>query len=598
MYRIGNYISGIRKERVEYNKNSEKKRKNRISEKYTVEDVFDGVVVEMKTDKYALLKCNVEVLYNHVWSEVRNLVRQKNKKEELKSKVRLAKMLYRWKHIWKGYSYLDKVLGVWGIKNHVYTEAYGEIKKHMRKSSKNTVDKMVKKVTEFLYKLHQNVELPSDSSKIQERVYELYKNLEEKYGNVINVDILIFFYVVYYMDWKKIRNGLDDEFSILCEIFPEPETATSESYSGLDKGRIIYEMVMKNNVCLIYSFFLEKMNDTVENRKKVYIKVYNLVCEILNKKWTNRSLDEVRGDKCFLMTMYSEVICRCKCIASPSSFEKTIKKNMPFAVEANELQQREYIHQVLEQQKKDIKNDALPLFCELFCDIKKYQKNKMISLMLEVTNNSLLDVNAVQEDRIRYSYTKEIQRYYKLMLYNAKLLKENADGNIPTERIRKKCEKLIYKEFKEAKIPEWNINKGLSDVAKRCNCMMMIAVYIMCNGYECCSDVYMLAYWLNEINEMYEKRKRDRTFKDEIINNMHFEWTILSRLYLELISNEFVGRLLDMKDRKKALKKISYVIWGFQVKPVEAEDMGEIFRTISQEYWEDDIIPWFQDIKD
>ena len=150
---------------------------------------------------------------------------------------------------------------------------------------------------------------------------------------------------------------------------------------------------------------------------------------------------------------------------------------------------------------------ATPIFCNTFCSVREYEKKKMISLMMQLTKDWMLDEDDEQSGKVRSGYTYYFQSLYRCMILNSDTYSKKKNIlklKVPTEiDARNQCITAIRKEFNGINIPEWPNDRNLSETARRCNCMMLMACFIICKDYKSPAAYTKLLFLLNEIRELY-----------------------------------------------------------------------------------------------
>lgn len=524
-------------------------RRNKEPKQHTIKQIFKDALVERKQSK----TIDIISFLDRLIQAANESVSQNEEKEMFRTQsIEVFEIFKRAFQYRRKFSYALDYLGEKVVKLHAYTCGYEK----MMEDSKNTKcdihgkEKYVNRANKILGAIHKNAGLPWNVEQHKRDLAKLYTRLVKRYGRVMNADTLCFIYMVYSLDWKGIKSR-EAESNIIAILFStdgEPD------------------VVPKN----LHGIYKECYGESVRGNN-VYIKLYDIVEKVVKGEELGRNATMADIDRCrnFLMKMYVEIIIKIRCLIGGKE-----NKNARCLI------------------KWLIKREAAPFFCNVLCSVRKYERMKMLSLMMQLTRSMMLDEDDGQKGTVRSGCTDYFRFLYRLMVLNSKTLDKDIMnlGNLKVADARKQCERAIRKEFKGITIPEWPDDRKLSPAAKRFNCMMLMVCFIVCKHYQNPSDYSVLLYWLVEIWELYDNRMRDlhSTECDWTVNiTIKYVHMILCRKYCESIVYNFSSALADKKLNIKSV--LGNYIWNFQQDIIDLEILN---KSISEEYWDEDSLPW------
>lgn len=529
--------------RWEYSKEIE--RRNKEPEQYTINQLFKDTIVEGMLSKTTNMIIFLDVLIQEASETV-----PKNEEEEKFRELNIE-VFNTYKKEFQyhpEYSYTLDCLGAEVVKLHAYVCGYEKLVEDSKgtKCVMQGARKCANKANEVLGAIYKSARLPWNADKHERKLTELYVRLVKRYGGVINDNILCFFYIIDGLDWKRVKREGEQSNIIGILFFEDAEP----------------DKVPKN----LHDIYTDCYgNSSKEN--DVYIKLYDLVEKVLegNCLGSNATIDDIDICRKFLINMYVEIIFKIYQILKHKTNENT-----------NVL----------------IKKRAVPFFCNVLCSIREYERMKIISLMVHLTESMMINEDDGERGTVRSGCTDYFRCLYIFMVLNSETLNKNIMdlGNLKVADARKQCERALKKEFKGITIPEWQDDKKLSPATKRFNCMMLMACFIVCKQYQNPSDYSELLCWLKEIRVLYDHRMQD-------LHSTGYDWIghIAARYFHLILCREYCNSIVYNFNRGLGEKKLNATnvlgnyIWGFQKKDIALKKLN---KPINYEYWLEDGSPW------
>ena len=516
-------------------------RRNKEPEQFTVKQIFDDTVIDEMNSKTTKMICWLDELCQ--WKDGED----QEKVTALQKDIEYIQEKFRYE---PKFSYMLDCLGAKVAEIHAYTVGYEQMMMNskQRENVMHGKRKYVYKTNEILGKIYKNAGFCWNTNKNKKNLENLYVGLVKRYGTVINADILCFFYIVYKLDWKEIKGKKKEaESNIIATLF----CADDKSDEVPENLQSIYKECFGQ---------LSEGND-------IYIELYDIVLEDeKGKEWEgNVTITDIDRRRKFLMKMYVEIIIRIRYITGGRGDGST---------------------------RCLIEKRAAPFFCNVLCSVEKYERMKIISLMMQLTKSMMLTEDDGQQGTVRSGCTDYFRVLYRYMiLYSETLNKNIMDlSNFKVNVAWKQCQRALRKEFREITIPEWSNDKKLSSAAKRFNCMMLMGCFITCKQYQDPSAYSKLLYWLRRIRGLYEYRMQDLHIEEHdwiSIDLLKDYYGILLQSYCKSIADGFVHNLAVTKINVKYA--LGNSIWRFQQKSVDIETLN---KPINEEYWLEDGSPW------